>query len=95
MASVNIVPVEVPPRNAAVTARLNLIQKPRVGLPAKSGEASDNVQVECAAFAQRLTSIVEGAEGYDTGRLIATLDLVNQVSETAQASIALPHLGKH
>jgi len=64
-------------------------------LPAKNIAAMKQVREIVAECAQKLTEAVTEVSrhygvGYDTGRLIAALDLLQQVKDTACVSLILP-----
>ena len=61
-------------------------------LPDNTISALKEIREACGELAQKLLDITRQADlKVDTGRMIAAMDLVQQVKDTACVSVILPH----
>ncbi|QJX71277.1 hypothetical protein F-S17_0013 [Faustovirus] len=75
----------------AITTRAKLVNG-NFNLPTETINAMREIREACSELATRLEAIVkaDGAQ-FDTGRMIAAMDLVQQVKDTACVAVILPH----
>jgi hypothetical protein len=62
----------------------------RFNLPDKTLAVMNNIRIECDSLARNLAIEVKSVE-HDTGRLIATIDLLQQLKNVACDAVILPH----
>lgn len=80
-------------RDPHVAARVGLVQETycRSLIPEQS-KAMEEVDSLCGKFAHNLATAVEKSNKYNLGRLLATLDLINETKHTANDAICLATL---
>ncbi len=81
-------------RAAAIAGRVDLVSG-NFNVPEKTTEALKQIHVATAEMAEKIASTVESADAHDIGRLIAALDQLQQVKNTACDALTLPHVPKH
>jgi hypothetical protein len=75
----------------AISARARLVNG-NFNLPDETIAAMREVRAACSDLATRLEAIAaRGDVKVDVGRMIATMDLIQQVKDTACVSLILPH----
>ena len=65
----------------------------RFDLPDNTLTVMNNIRIECDSLARNLAIEVKSVE-HDTGRLVATIDLLQQLKHVACDAVILPHATK-
>ena len=80
-----------PARLPAVAARIDMVAERPFPLPDATLQAVDRIRAITGNAARDLVTAIEGANAYDTGRLIAALDHLQQTKHIACDAVTLPH----